>query len=187
MFLQVLDCLDHLGELIIAVSCKGMVTSTWKKYVYPCWKPTLDNEGENSSSRGGDPGGSVDGLWWYKDLGHHVNGEFSMAVIQANNILEDQSQLESGSMSLFESGPQGTFVGIYDGHAGAEAARFINGRLFENVKSMLFLLSYALLQISPVYLSFHLCLTYINILQKHEISFVYVPCSNSLYFIIYCI
>lgn len=121
--------------MIIAVSCKGMVTTTWKRFVYPCWKPTLDSDGENSSSRGRrDSAGCVDGLLWYKDSGHHVNGEFSMAVIQANNILEDQSQLESGPMSLVETGPQGTFVGIYDGHAGAEAARFINDRLFENVK-----------------------------------------------------
>ncbi|KAJ8544189.1 hypothetical protein K7X08_035793 [Anisodus acutangulus] len=66
--------------------------------------------------------------------GHHVNGEFSMAVIQANNILEDQSQLESGPLSLMETGPQGTFVGVYDGHAGPEAACFINDRLFENIK-----------------------------------------------------
>ncbi|XP_009616352.1 putative protein phosphatase 2C 38 isoform X1 [Nicotiana tabacum] len=115
-----------------------MVTTTWKKFVYPCWKPSINNEGENSNSRGGDqdPDGSVDGLWWYKDSGHHVNGEFSMAVIQANNTLEDHSQLESGPMSSVNTGLQGTFVGIYDGHAGAEAARFINDRLFKNVKTI---------------------------------------------------
>ncbi|OIT39627.1 PREDICTED: probable protein phosphatase 2C 38 [Nicotiana attenuata] len=111
-----------------------MVTTTLRKFVYPCWKPSIENEGENSSTRGGDPGGRVDGLWWYKDSGHHVNGEFSMAVIQANNVLEDQCQLESGPLSLADTGPQGTFVGIYDGHAGPEAARFINDRLFENLK-----------------------------------------------------
>ncbi|KAJ6429052.1 hypothetical protein OIU84_020648 [Salix udensis] len=66
--------------------------------------------------------------------GQHVNGEFSMAVIQANNLLEDCSQLESGPMSSAESGPHGTFVGVYDGHGGPEAARFVNESLFENIK-----------------------------------------------------
>ncbi|XP_038712506.1 probable protein phosphatase 2C 38 isoform X1 [Tripterygium wilfordii] len=108
-----------------------MVSTTLMKFVNPCWKPSV--EGENSS-RGGDTCGRVDGLLWYKDSGTHVNGEFSMAVIQANNLLEDHSQLESGPMSSAESGPQGTFVGIYDGHGGPETARFINDHLFENIK-----------------------------------------------------
>ncbi|XP_073297484.1 probable protein phosphatase 2C 38 isoform X1 [Primulina huaijiensis] len=111
-----------------------MVTSTWRKFV--CWRSSAENEGENSSRGGGDIGSRVDGLWWYKDSGQHVNGEFSMAVIQANNILEDYSQLESGPMSLSESAPHGTFVGIYDGHAGPEASRFISDHLFENIKTL---------------------------------------------------
>lgn len=113
-----------------------MVTTTLRRIVYPCWRPTIEDEDQDWSSRGGDPNGRVDGLLWYKDLGHHVNGEFSMAVIQANSVLEDQSQLESGSMSSVETGPQGTFVGVYDGHAGPEAARFICDHLFNNIKSM---------------------------------------------------
>ncbi|KAK6136302.1 hypothetical protein DH2020_029966 [Rehmannia glutinosa] len=113
-----------------------MVTTTWKRFVTPCWRPSVENRSENCSNRGDDISGRVDGLWWYKDLGHHSHGEFSMAVIQANNVLEDQSQLESGPMSSVDYGPQGTFVGIYDGHAGPEAARFINSRLFENIKTI---------------------------------------------------
>lgn len=101
----------------------------------------MESRSENCSNRGGDLSGRVDGLWWYKDLGHHIHGEFSMAVIQANNVLEDQSQIESGPMSSMEAGPRGTFVGIYDGHAGPEASRFINNHLFENIKSMLLCLS----------------------------------------------
>ncbi|KAK8671657.1 hypothetical protein V6N13_038245 [Hibiscus sabdariffa] len=81
----------------------------------PCWRPS-SVEGESSSSSNAN--GRVDGLLWYKDSGEHVAGEFSMAVIQANNQLEDTSQLESGPLSLFETGPHGTFVGIYDGHGG---------------------------------------------------------------------
>ncbi|KAI3776733.1 hypothetical protein L1987_46522 [Smallanthus sonchifolius] len=105
-----------------------MVRATLKKIVYPCWKPSLaEGDGENGGKK-------VDGLWWYRDYGKHVNGEFSMAAIQANVVSEDQCQIESGSLSSLEYGPQGTFVGIYDGHAGPEAARFINDRLFDNIK-----------------------------------------------------
>lgn len=96
-----------------------------KKMVKPCWKPHDD----------GDSNGRVDGLLWSKDLGHHVYGQFSMAVIQANNVVEDQSQLESGALSMTNPGPLGTFVGVYDGHGGTEASRFVNDNLFSNLKS----------------------------------------------------
>ncbi|KAG2723611.1 hypothetical protein I3843_02G155800 [Carya illinoinensis] len=110
-----------------------MVSAALLRIVSPCWKPSV--EGENSRDRS-DVSGRVDGLLWSKDSGQHVNGEFSMAIIQANNLLEDHSQLESGSMSLLESGPHGTFVGIYDGHGGPEAAQFINDHLFNNIKTI---------------------------------------------------
>lgn len=113
-----------------------MVTNSWRKYVTPCWRPTVVSRPEHCSNRGGDPSGRVDGLWWYKDIGQHIHGEFSMAQIQANNVLEDQCQVDSGPMSCAESGPRGTFVGIYDGHAGPEASRFINNHLFDNIRSM---------------------------------------------------
>ncbi|EXB23429.1 putative protein phosphatase 2C 38 [Morus notabilis] len=94
--------------------------------VKPCWKqPSVD---------GDESGGRIDGLMWYKDLGSHAYGVFSMAVIQANAVLEDQSQLESGPLSSTSSGPQGTFVGVYDGHGGPEASRFVNDNLFRNLK-----------------------------------------------------
>lgn len=110
-----------------------MVTSSILRIVSPCWRPS--GEGEDSTKTG-DAFGQVDGLLWYKDLGKHVNGEFSMAVIQANNLLEDHSQLISGPMSSLESGPEGTFIGVYDGHGGPEAARFVNESLFENLKTI---------------------------------------------------
>ncbi|KAH0722876.1 hypothetical protein KY290_005531 [Solanum tuberosum] len=83
---------------------------------------------------GSDASGRQDGLLWYKDTGQHFNGEFSMAVVQANNLLEDQSQVESGCLGLNDSGPYGTFVGIYDGHGGPETSRFINDNLFQHLK-----------------------------------------------------
>ncbi|KAI4367384.1 hypothetical protein MLD38_023127 [Melastoma candidum] len=91
----------------------------------------------DSSSRNGlDTKGRQDGLLWYKDNGKHLHGDFSMAVVQANNLLEDQCQLESGSLSLNQNGPRGTFVGVYDGHGGPETARYVNDHLFQHLKRL---------------------------------------------------
>ncbi|KAG9442795.1 hypothetical protein H6P81_018649 [Aristolochia fimbriata] len=95
-----------------------------------CWRPSSDRYVHTGS----DAVGRQDGLLWYKDTGQHMNGEFSIAVVQANNLLEDQSQIESGPLSSLESGPYGTFVGIYDGHGGPETSRFINDHLFHHLK-----------------------------------------------------
>lgn len=99
-------------------------------FLWACFRPRSDRHVHNGS----DSGGRQDGLLWYKDTGQHFNGDFSMAVVQANNLLEDQSQLESGCLSLQESGPYGTFVGVYDGHGGPETSRFINSHLFQHLK-----------------------------------------------------
>ncbi|CAA2978506.1 probable phosphatase 2C 60 [Olea europaea subsp. europaea] len=101
------------------------------KFLRACFRPRADQYGSTAS----DAGGRQDGLLWYKDTGQQFNGEFSMAVVQANNLLEDQSQLESGCLSLHDSGPYGTFVGIYDGHGGPETSRFINEHLFRHLKT----------------------------------------------------
>ncbi|GLT46773.1 hypothetical protein SLA2020_205030 [Shorea laevis] len=66
--------------------------------------------------------GGGDGLLWHKDLKPHASGEYSMAVVQANSSLEDQGQ-------VFTS-PSATYIGVYDGHGGPEASRFITQHLF---------------------------------------------------------
>lgn len=102
------------------------------KFLRACvWQP----QSKRLLSAGSDAVGRQDGLLWYKDLGQHVNGEFSMAVFQANKLLEDRSQTESGSLSLMDSGPFGSFVGVYDGHGGPEAAQYITDHLFGHIKS----------------------------------------------------
>nr|GLL38547.1 probable protein phosphatase 2C 60 isoform X2 [Ipomoea trifida] len=99
-------------------------------FLKSCWRSS-----SNSHVRKGfDSTCRQDGLLWYKDIGQHLLGDFSMAVVQANNLLEDQSQIESGSLSLLDSGPCGTFVGVYDGHGGPETSRFINDHLFQHLK-----------------------------------------------------
>ncbi|KAJ4716181.1 Phosphatase 2C family protein [Melia azedarach] len=66
--------------------------------------------------------GGGDGLLWHSDLKPHASGDYSIAVVQANSNLEDQSQ-------VFTS-PCATYVGVYDGHGGPEASRFVNKHLF---------------------------------------------------------
>ncbi|XP_010267931.1 PREDICTED: probable protein phosphatase 2C 42 [Nelumbo nucifera] len=90
---------------------------TWMKVLSLCWKPFGVNVVD-----GGVEG--RDGLLWFRDLGRYAFGDFSMAVIQANQVLEDQSQIESG--------PFGAFVGVYDGHGGPDAARYVCDHLFRN-------------------------------------------------------
>ncbi|MFS7955011.1 putative protein-serine/threonine phosphatase [Helianthus anomalus] len=96
-----------------------------------CWFPVSSDRYDIGSD---SVVGRQEGLLWCKDYGKHVNGEYSMAVVQANMLLEDQSQIESGSLSFSDSGPYGTFVGVYDGHGGPETSRYVNDHLFQNLK-----------------------------------------------------
>lgn len=78
-------------------------------------------------------GGGGDGLLWHMDLKPHASGDYSIAVVQANSSLEDQGQ-------VFTS-PSATYVGVYDGHGGPEASRFITHHLFPFLQSKFILLS----------------------------------------------
>ncbi|CAN6996937.1 unnamed protein product [Brassica oleracea var. botrytis] len=89
---------------------------------------TSDNRNSEAAGSCGSGGEGKDGLLWFRDLGKYRGGEFSMAVIQANQVLEDQSQIESGNF--------GTFVGVYDGHGGPEAARYVCDHLFNHFREI---------------------------------------------------
>lgn len=60
---------------------------------------------------------------WTRDL-RRYSGDVSAAVIQANQVLEDQCRVESGDF--------GTFVGVFDGHGGPDAARYACDHLFQH-------------------------------------------------------
>uniref|UniRef100_A0A1J3I089 protein-serine/threonine phosphatase n=1 Tax=Noccaea caerulescens TaxID=107243 RepID=A0A1J3I089_NOCCA len=101
-------------------------------FLSACLWPSSSSE--SLAAKYSESKGKQEGLLWYKDSAQHLAGELSMAVVQANNLLEDQSQVESGPLSTLDSGPYGTFVGIYDGHGGPETSRFVNDHLFQHLK-----------------------------------------------------
>lgn len=88
-----------------------------------CWKPVQRYARMNKDDD--DDSSSDDALFWCRDLDKHSFGEFSFAVVQANEVLEDHSQVETGRNA--------TFVGIYDGHGGPDASRFICDHLFRHL------------------------------------------------------
>ncbi|ESW34318.1 hypothetical protein PHAVU_001G142400 [Phaseolus vulgaris] len=98
---------------------------TWiSNIVFSCFNSLrhyarMDSDDEDESSSTGNS------LMWRRDLQRHSCGEFSFAVCQANGEIEDYSQVEIGSNVLF--------VGIYDGHGGPEASRFIRNRIFQHI------------------------------------------------------
>lgn len=89
---------------------------------------SINRRSNTATSPNGAAAFDKDGLLWYRDVVKYGGGEFSMAVVQANQALEDQSQIESGQF--------GTFVGVYDGHGGPEAARFVCDHLFRHFQAI---------------------------------------------------
>nr|CAB3497576.1 unnamed protein product [Digitaria exilis] len=81
----------------------------------------------SSSSSSGEDSEGRDGLLWWRDLARCHAGDVSVAVAQANQVLEDQCRLESAP-------PLGTVVGVFDGHGGPDAARFACDNLFPNLR-----------------------------------------------------
>lgn len=83
-------------------------------------RPNDDDDDDDSES-------PPDPLMWSKDLEKHYYGEFSFAAVQANSEIEDYSQVETG--------PNATFVGVYDGHGGSATSNYIRDNLFRNLMS----------------------------------------------------
>ena len=94
-----------------------------------CWGPLARRYVPMSKDDDNSRSGANDALIWCRDLEKHSFGEFSFAVVQANEIIEDHSQVETGR--------DATFVGVYDGHGGPDASRFICDHLFLHLMSEL--------------------------------------------------
>lgn len=122
---SVIRKLDHPKSRpaeIFACSCLvGNASYSCVKMLRSCFRPVERYFFRGMADRG-------DTLIWHKDLKPHNSGDFSMAVVQANSNLEDQGQVQSSHF--------GTYIGVYDGHGGPEASRFINNHLFPHMESM---------------------------------------------------
>lgn len=99
-----------------------------------CWRSVRryarmnkDNFNYNDIDISDSDSSHQDSLLWCKDLEKHSYGDFSFAVVQANEVIEDHSQVETGRDAFF--------VGVYDGHGGPEASRFIRDHLFRHLMS----------------------------------------------------
>lgn len=84
-----------------------------------------DDNNDDHDEIDGDTSG--DSLLWSRELERHSFGDFSMSVVQANEVIEDHSQVETGNGAVF--------VGVYDGHGGPEASRYISDHLFAHLMS----------------------------------------------------
>jgi pyruvate dehydrogenase phosphatase len=67
-----------------------------------------------------------DDMLWQTELCPHAAGEFSMAVVQANLVMEDQAHVLSS--------PVAALVGISDGHGGPNASWILRSSLFPHVQ-----------------------------------------------------
>ncbi|KAK9026633.1 hypothetical protein V6N11_039468 [Hibiscus sabdariffa] len=81
------------------------------RIAFACWRPVSrftrmnkDNNNNINDELEEDSSSLRDPLLWCRDLEKHSYGDFSYAVVQANEIIEDHSQVETGK--------DATFVGV---------------------------------------------------------------------------
>ncbi|KAL6555454.1 hypothetical protein OROGR_006712 [Orobanche gracilis] len=89
---------------------------SWFRKTYTSYLNSLKKDDYKDLTESSD-----DALLWARHIERHSHGEFSLAVAQANAVLEDHSQVEAG--------PHATFIGVYDGHGGDEVSRYISDHL----------------------------------------------------------
>lgn len=63
---------------------------------------------------------------WHRTLEFTPLGPFSLAMYEANYIMEDTVQVDASHGAVF--------IGVHDGHGGSEAAEFLRDSLYNNLK-----------------------------------------------------
>ncbi|CAI5473236.1 unnamed protein product [Closterium sp. Yama58-4] len=63
---------------------------------------------------------------WHRALDSTGLGQLSLAMYEANYVMEDAVEVEAGS--------GGVYIGVHDGHGGSETAEFLRHTLYNNLK-----------------------------------------------------
>ncbi|CAI5970704.1 unnamed protein product [Closterium sp. NIES-65] len=82
--------------------------------------------------RWGRPGGPVEAFGqkrdvWHRALDNTPYGQFSLAMYEANYVMEDTAEVEGSS--------SGVYIGVHDGHGGTETSEFLKENLYFNLKA----------------------------------------------------
>ncbi|CAI7930583.1 unnamed protein product [Closterium sp. NIES-54] len=82
--------------------------------------------------RWGRPGGPAEAFGqkrdvWHRALDNTPYGQFSLAMYEANYVMEDTAEVEGSS--------SGVYIGVHDGHGGTETSEFLKENLYFNLKA----------------------------------------------------
>ncbi|GJP71887.1 hypothetical protein CLOP_g2681 [Closterium sp. NIES-67] len=82
--------------------------------------------------RWGRPGGPAEAFGQKRDVWHRAldstpYGQFSLAMYEANYVMEDTAEVEGSS--------SGVYIGVHDGHGGTETSEFLKENLYFNLKA----------------------------------------------------
>eukprot|EP00897_Mesotaenium_endlicherianum_P003408 jgi/Mesen1/3095/ME000184S02161 len=80
-------------------------------------------------SRAAKAGGGAFQHWrevWHKALDNTLFGQFSLAMYEANYVMEDTGEVESST--------SGVYIGVHDGHGGTETSEYLKNNMYRNLR-----------------------------------------------------
>ncbi|CAI5458005.1 unnamed protein product [Closterium sp. Yama58-4] len=115
--------------------------------------------------RWGRPGGPAEAFGqkrdvWHRALDNTPYGQFSLAMYEANYVMEDTAEVEGSS--------SGVYIGVHDGHGGTETSEFLKENLYFNLKAQ-FMHQGGQVSAEAVRGAFHEAFTQLSV--DHNLSF----------------